>query len=212
MDLRKEVAKIGLLKHHGIVVDGDMASAARKMVVDTGVGEGVVAALDKLLRCERPQDAVRLAGVVLYGLEQSAADDASIRQTRLVVDAAGCSESEVVRSFLMAVAERVGGAAGGAVDGEAGVGGAGEDWAARVEAAERLQGVEMIAGAGKDGGLADLGSMADDLVEVVDEGLDAAGDADEVRRLVMGLADACGMGLVQADEWAERIVRDLSCS
>ena len=110
MDLQKEVAKIGLLKHHGIPLDGGMAGAVRKLMADAGAAEDVVVALDKLLQSERPQDAVRLAGVVLHGLEQGAADDTSIRQTRLVVDAAACSESEVVRSFLMAVAERAGGA------------------------------------------------------------------------------------------------------
>lgn len=206
MDLQKEVAKIGLLKHHGIPVDGDVANAARAMVVDAGAGEDVVAALDRLLLSERPQDAVRLAGVVLHGLEQSAADDARVRQTRLIVDAAACSESEVVRSFLMAVAERAGGDAGG--DAEAGEAGeAREGCATRAVGIDGMQGVGTGAGAGTGGGPVDLASLADDLVEAVDDGVDSAVDAAEVRRLVAGLAEACGMGGFQAGEWAERVVQ-----
>jgi hypothetical protein len=206
MDLQKEVAKIGLLKHHGIPVDGDVANAARAMVVDAGAGEDVVAALDRLLLSERPQDAVRLAGVVLHGLEQSAADDARVRQTRLIVDAAACSESEVVRSFLMAVAERAGGDAGG--DAEAGEAReAREGCATRVVGIDGMQGVGTGAGAGTGGGPVDLASLADDLVEAVDDGVDSAVDAAEVRRLVAGLAEACGMGGFQAGEWAERVVQ-----
>ena len=34
MDLQKEVAKIGLLKHHGIPVDGDVANAALFLASD----------------------------------------------------------------------------------------------------------------------------------------------------------------------------------
>lgn len=214
MDLQKEVAKIGLLKHHGIPVDGDVANAARAMVVDAGAGEDVVAALDRLLLSERPQDAVRLAGVVLHGLEQSAADDARVRQTRLIVDAAACSESEVVRSFLMAVAERAGGDAGGNAGGDAGgdaeageAGEAREGCATRIVGIDEMQGVGTGAGAGTGGGPVDLASLADDLVEAVDDGVDSAVDAAEVRRLVAGLAEACGMGGFQAGEWAERVVQ-----
>ena len=203
MDLQKEVAKIGLLKHHGIPLDGGMAGAVRKLMADAGAAEDVVVALDKLLQSERPQDAVRLAGVVLHGLEQGAADDTSIRQTRLVVDAAACSESEVVRSFLMAVAERAGGAGGadGAEGGRGGTAHEAEGCDARVKGTERVQGVV------NDTRLAALGSTADDLVELVDDGVGAVEDADEVRRLVLGLAEACGMGRADGVVWADRLLR-----
>lgn len=52
-----------------------------------------------------------------------------------------------------------------------------------------------------------MASLADDLVEAVDDGVDSAVDAAEVRRLVAGLAEACGMGGFQAGEWAERVVQ-----
>ena len=194
--LQREVAKIGLLKHHGIPLDDEQARKARETFTDSDVADDVVAAFDKLLVSAQPQDAVRLAGIVLLRLEQSEVEGeeegAGVRQIRLVVDAAGCSESEVVRSFLMEVADRAG---------QVGDGGS-------VRGARDVQDDRGDGGRGsKDGHttVVDMGCLADDLVEIVDDGVDGPEDLEEVRRLVGCLAEACGMG-ASGSEWAERIL------
>ena len=209
--LQREVAKIGLLKHHGIPLDDEQARKARETFTDSGVADDVVAAFDKLLVSAQPQDAVRLAGIVLLLLERSEVEGevegAGVRQIRLVVDAAGCSESEVVRSFLMEVADRAG-HANGACFVEKCKGVQTSEGATGIGDSTETQGVEgrrTSAGVHGQTSITDLGCMADDLVELVDDGLCGAEDADEVERLVLRLAKTCGMGAA-GREWAERIL------
>ena len=108
---------------------------------------------------------MRLAGVVLHalerGLEGRPKESAVVRQVRLVVDAASCSESDAVRSFLMDVAERAG----------------------TREVTDEAPGSADVS---------IMGSMADELVDLVDDGVEGEEDAEEVRRLVAGLGAACG--------------------
>lgn len=51
--LQKEVAKIGLQKHHGIPVDETQANQARETFAGADPGQDVLAALDRLLLCDR---------------------------------------------------------------------------------------------------------------------------------------------------------------
>ena len=127
---------------------------------------------------------MRLAGVVLHalerGLEGRPKESAVVRQVRLVVDAASCSESDAVRSFLMDVAERAGtrevtDAAPGSAPGSADV--------------------------------SMMGSMADELVDLVDDGVEEEEDAEEVRRLVAGLGAACGWDDLVVQERVEAFRR-----
>lgn len=107
---------------------------------------------------------MRLAGVVLHALEHGLdgrrEESKRVRQIRLVVDAATCSQSEWVRALLM-------------------------------EVAERATSVQIQTPDGADPG-ADLGRLADELVDLVDDGVEGEEDADEVRRLVADLKAACG--------------------
>ena len=111
---------------------------------------------------------MRLAGVVLHALEHGLdgrhEESKRVRQIRLVVDAATCSQSEWVRALLM-------------------------------EVAERATSVQIQTSAGNPDGAdpgADLGRLADELVDLVDDGVEGEEDADEVRRLVADLKAACG--------------------
>ena len=112
---------------------------------------------------------MRHAGVVLHALEHGLdgrhEESKRVRQIRLVVDAAMCSQSEWVRALLMEVAERA--------------------------TSVQVQGTSAGNPDGADPG-ADLGRLADELVDLVDDGVEGEEDADEVRRLVADLKAACG--------------------
>jgi histone H3/H4 len=107
--LIKELAKVGLQKHHGIPVGEDQAGALDKIFNDLDDADErfrlAKLAFDRLLQSDAPDNAVRLAGVAIHALENKVERNAA----RLILDAAECSGSEAVREFLIQCGDRLGG-------------------------------------------------------------------------------------------------------